>query len=144
MEKMIVTTGLVVSGSVWAGPAQAAEVAIDSSTATTVRTIVRTTSCEQGGTITTTIRRNERWVSVSFELSGALPLEQYGFGAEWVAKQRGKAGQPGSYDGATATSLFGTADLAGFAAPVKSRVTYRFVAYSSRNQCFAKGFVRPA
>lgn len=141
--KMIITIA-VASGSVWAVPAQAAEVAVDSSTARTLRTIVRTTSCEQGGRITTTIRRNEKWVSVGFELLGALPLERYGFGAEWVAKRPGKVGQPGSYDGATSTNLFGTADFAGFAAPVKSAVTYRFVAYSSRNQCLAKGFVRPA
>ncbi|GEP32253.1 hypothetical protein NSZ01_00210 [Nocardioides szechwanensis] len=106
-------------------------------------TIVRTTPCESGGTITTTIRRTSGRVSVHFELSGALPLERYGFGVEWVAKPPRKVGQPGSYDGATTTDLVGSADFAGFAAPVKSRVSYRFVAQSSTNQCFARGVIRP-
>lgn len=136
-----VIAAAALSVSVWAVPAPADVQSAQSAAAAS--TIVRTTSCEAGGKITTTIRRTTKQVSVHFELSGALPLERYGFGVEWVAKPPRKVGQPGSYDGATTTNLVGSADFAGFAAPVKSRVSYRFVAQSSRNQCFARGVLRP-
>lgn len=139
---LLTAVAVVTSGLVGAGPAGAADMVGAGGVATEERAVVRTTECSDAGKITTTITRSKKRVGVGFELSGVLPLEEYGFGADWDVEQPRRSMLSGSYDGATRTTLLGTADFSGFSAPRNARITYRFVAYQTRNRCVVKGVIR--
>ena len=103
----------------------------------------RDSACQRGpGTVTTTVQRTGRRTLVGFTLAGALPLQRYGFGVEFSWKKPGNVMQPGSYDGVTSTSLFGTADFHGFSAPARARVSYDLLAEGDAGKCRTRGAVR--
>lgn len=141
----LVSLAVPVSGHL--SPATAAEAppAAASAESAAADTTTRTTACQQGrGEIRAAIERKNRRVFVHFDLVNALPLQEYGFGVEFAWRKPGQPPQaPGSYDGATTTSLLGTADFAGFMAPRTSIVTYKLIAASRFGECRVKGVTRP-
>lgn len=100
-----------------------------------------TRACDNYGEVTATVLKKRRKVVVTAQLSGAVPLEEYGFSLEWSGKGGKQPADYGAADGAGRAELNGDFDFSGFVVHGNRRVVYRLLAQSASNYCKFVGIV---